>query len=271
MKQNLLQQISLKEIVSEHALKRKMGNLNDKIEELENDNKASDQEIEDLRKELQKTKSSKKTLKGLIAVTAIIATLGIGSSAYLFNRAREYPILNQHGNLPKDNVLQTANTGCPPYSDPKAEECYKKAIEHNPKNAEIYFKLGSIYKMQERYAKAEAAYKNGLELNPNDAFYLNELGYLYLTYMDGKNAEAEIIFKRLVKLRPNGEYPHVALGSAYERLKKYQQAEAEYKIAIKLSPTNPSFHEDLGELYKAMERHEESKKEFKIAEDMRKR
>ncbi|MAG50903.1 hypothetical protein CL621_04700, partial [archaeon] len=55
----------------------------------------------------------------------------------------------------------------------KAEEMFKKSLEEDPKNAEMYIEFGLFYQYQIKFDKAEDLFKKSIEINPE-----NEKGYV---------------------------------------------------------------------------------------------
>ena len=55
----------------------------------------------------------------------------------------------------------------------RAIECYDKALEINPQNADAYYKKGLSLSTIEKYAEAIECYDKALEINPQnaDAYY----------------------------------------------------------------------------------------------------
>ena len=55
----------------------------------------------------------------------------------------------------------------------EAIECYDKALEINPQNADAYYKKGLSLSTIEKYAEAIECYDKALEINPQnaDAYY----------------------------------------------------------------------------------------------------
>jgi Tfp pilus assembly protein PilF len=129
----------------------------------------------------------------------------------------------------------------------QAEDSFKKAIEHDPKNDILYTELGSFYTDQAKRSQAEDAFKKALELNPkNDATYIS-LGWLYRD--QGKFPLAENTFKKALELNPKNYYAYSGLASLYRQPDQLPQAEEFYKKAVELDPENDRSFFALGRTY----------------------
>jgi Tfp pilus assembly protein PilF len=103
-----------------------------------------------------------------------------------------------------------------------AEESYKKAVQNQPYDYEIYNGLGTIYLKQEKFQEAEDNFLKAIQLNIN-----NEKGYLGLNSVyekQGKSAMAETVLSQAARLS-NDEFPYAKLAIVYH--KKGQQGLSE--------------------------------------------
>ncbi len=62
----------------------------------------------------------------------------------------------------------------------EAIEACRRILAIDPRQAEVWFKLGNAYGKQDKPEKAAAAYEKGLEINPNQARAWKGLGVAYL-------------------------------------------------------------------------------------------
>ena len=76
----------------------------------------------------------------------------------------------------------------------KAEEMFKKSLEEDPKNAEMYIEFGLFYQYQIKFDKAEDLFKKSIEINPENEKGYVSLGWLYTT--QEKFDEAEEMFDK---------------------------------------------------------------------------
>ena len=82
----------------------------------------------------------------------------------------------------------------------RAERLARKALQHNPRNAQVLSLLGSLQGNQQRFADAEATLRLSLDIRPDDALTHNTLGYVL--HSTGRSAEAETAFLQATKLEP---------------------------------------------------------------------
>lgn len=84
-----------------------------------------------------------------------------------------------------------------------AERSFRSALEHNPRYAQAYLRLGELYAGTDRPAEAIAAYNRSLELNPRlvDAHF--QLAVQLLRGNDHAQARRE--FEEVLKLAPDSE------------------------------------------------------------------
>lgn len=169
----------------------------------------------------------------------------------------------------------------------EAEELYNKAIELNPRNDFAYFGLGWTYRMEGKFLRAEELIAKAIELNPRndwayiilgdinwsfrgrpheiseglfrraielnpekDAWAYNRLGYVLL--QRGRFSEAEEIYRKAIKIRPQEERAYIELGMAYQSQGRFMEAEKLYKKAIELSPGNDTAYRALSILSREM-------------------
>ncbi len=140
---------------------------------------------------------------------------------------------------------------------PKAEKCYKKAIELEPENAETCRTYAMFLSNQrKKYDEAEKYYKKSLELKPDNAENFRTYA-IFLSHERNDYNKAEDYYKKALELEPSNvmcywtyahflsyrrndydkteEYSKKAIG--LER-KEYDKAEEYYKKAIDLEPEN---------------------------------
>lgn len=68
------------------------------------------------------------------------------------------------------------------FDNQHAEECYRKALQLDPKNAVALNNMGSIYTAQKDYGRAEKAYRKAIKLDPHRALFHKNLGTAYLAH-----------------------------------------------------------------------------------------
>lgn len=106
-----------------------------------------------------------------------------------------------------------------------AEVLYRQLIARYPKQADIYYKLGTMLSGQGKMSDAIAQFQKAIEVNPQHAKAHNDLGVAMAS--QGKLPEAIVEWRQAIKI--NGQYPDALnnLGvGLYQQGTKENQAEA---------------------------------------------
>lgn len=106
-----------------------------------------------------------------------------------------------------------------------AEVLYRQLIARYPKQADAYYKLGSLLSGQGKMSDAMAQFQKAIEVNPQHAKAHNDLGVAMAS--QGKLSEAIVLWRQAVKI--NDRYPDALnnLGvGLYQQGAKEDQAEA---------------------------------------------
>jgi Flp pilus assembly protein TadD len=143
-------------------------------------------------------------------------------------------------------------------SDEEKHPAEKPSGRLQDPNPERFRYLADIlYRIQER--KLTVADLKGI--SRKKIFQLAEAAYN--KFQHGRYQEAMDIFLLLARMDHRNYYHHAALGSVYQKLKRWVDAVANYSIALKLNDKDVASHVNRGEIYL---RHEKFKK---AAEDFR--
>ena len=122
-----------------------------------------------------------------------------------------------------------------------AEAAYKKAIEVEPKSAEAYENLASVYNTQKKYADAGEASKKATELRSalgasgDDATSFYNAGVIF--WNQSKAVEAAEQFAKAIKADPSMADAHYYYGMALINQGKVPEAKTELQQYLKLAPT----------------------------------
>ncbi|MEG5060583.1 tetratricopeptide repeat protein [Microcoleus sp. A2-C5] len=106
-----------------------------------------------------------------------------------------------------------------------AEVLYRQIIARYPKQADVYYKLGSLLSGQGKMSDAIVQFQKAIEVNPQHAKAHNDLGVAMASL--GKLPEAIVLWRQAVKI--NSQYPDALnnLGvGLYQQGAKEDQAEA---------------------------------------------
>ncbi|KAG0234472.1 hypothetical protein BGW41_001145 [Actinomortierella wolfii] len=141
-----------------------------------------------------------------------------------------------------------------------AEEAFSAVMRMDPKYEkanEIYFRLGIIYKQQQKYtqsleyAAAKDAYERVLAENPNHAKVLQQLGWLYhqqnAPFMDQDQAIKYLT--RSIESDNTDAQSWYLMGRCYMAQQKFNKAYEAYQQAVYRDSHNPTFWCSIGVLY----------------------
>lgn len=134
----------------------------------------------------------------------------------------------------------------------EAERFYRRAIELNPNNAEVYNNLGVVYFDDEsRHIEAERAYRRAIELKPDFAAPYGNLGRL-LARDPSRQTEAIEAVKRAVELDPSNSSHYNGLGNRFLDQGQVEEAIEAFKKGIELNSQEPNILLSLGSAFKKL-------------------
>ena len=106
--------------------------------------------------------------------------------------------------------------------------------EKFPSDPRIFNQIGIVAFGKQDYDGAIRALSRAVELDPKFTLPYNQLGYAYRA--QGKNAEAEKIFKKYAELLPDDPNPHDSYAELLMRLGRFDESITNYKKALKIDP-----------------------------------
>jgi tetratricopeptide (TPR) repeat protein len=80
----------------------------------------------------------------------------------------------------------------------------EKAVQLNPRYADLHYNLALLYNDRNQYKKAVSALKKALCINPNYLFARINLGVLYEDQKKWKEARRE--YRKILRITPNDEH-----------------------------------------------------------------
>lgn len=117
-----------------------------------------------------------------------------------------------------------------------AEAVLQQTLQSSPNVAEVRIALGDLRIIQGAPDLAEPEYKKALELNPsNEGLYYKLAGYYQSR---NRVADAEATFAQWAKTKPDDEKPVIALGDMYRATGKLDQALTAYTRALEVNPAS---------------------------------
>lgn len=125
---------------------------------------------------------------------------------------------------------------------------YEKAKKIKGEKSSLYRSISELYKKLQRADLSFESLKEGIERYPNNKeillLYANEL------FQNSKFLDAEVVYKKIIKLDDKFISAYVNLGVVKKELLKYSEAHDIYEKALQLSPQNPGVYNNLGVLFK---------------------
>jgi len=133
----------------------------------------------------------------------------------------------------------------------KALECFKKALQKAPVNADIHFNIGNVLKEMGRFDNAIQHYQKALELNPDHFESYHNLGHVY----QRKNQlnEAIACYQEALKRNPELADAYYNLGTISQERKFLNEALVFYHKALQFDPNLDDACYMLGTVYSETE------------------
>ena len=138
----------------------------------------------------------------------------------------------------------------------RAEEACTRALELDPRSADVHMILGNTQRVAGRAADAVRSFRRALKLRPDHPDAL--VGLATALQAAQKPSEAEEVFLRAMALRPGFWEPYHRLGGLNFNLGRYDKAVLLWKKVVELTPDNARAFYNLGGAYFRLERFEEA-------------
>ena len=122
-----------------------------------------------------------------------------------------------------------------------------KAIEIDPKNSSAYNNRGFTYSQLGKFNEAIVDLNKAIEIDPKNSSAYNNRGLAYMSL--GKYNEAIVDFNKAIVLNPIHAYAYMNRGLAYVALEKYNEAIADCNKAIELNPKYSEVYFSRGIVY----------------------
>jgi tetratricopeptide (TPR) repeat protein len=126
----------------------------------------------------------------------------------------------------------------------KAVELLNAAIKTDRFDATFHADLAEIYRVLGRTSEATASCQRALELNPKMADVYNCLGILQQSQGDAEAAIAS--FGRAIEVKPNHAAAHANLGTLLRAAGNLSAAQTHFEQAVQIAPNNPDHYLSLG-------------------------
>lgn len=180
-----------------------------------------------------------------------------------------------------DKGIQLLESG----SYENALEVFEKLLEEG-ETAEMYYNIGYIKTVQERYEEAIVAFRKATQLDRLFAKAYESMGRAFRKlgkdeeaekalqkaadiYMSKEKIEdAEEILNEILQIRPDTINVFNSLGVLYRKKGDYKMALLNYQKAIRLHPKEPYVHYNIGRVYLDLKDPENAKQHFAKAVEL---
>ncbi len=148
----------------------------------------------------------------------------------------------------------------------KALTSCNKALELQPKDADLHLLKGLILHASKQFKEALEYVDIALSLTPNDSYCFYSRSIILRDM--GKLEEAMANAKKAIEIDSTPPIYHESLASIYRKMKTYEKSLEESEKAIRLAPDNPRYRVSRGLTLEIMKRYEEAEKDLKTAINM---
>ncbi|MEM4707535.1 MAG: tetratricopeptide repeat protein [Candidatus Anstonellales archaeon] len=145
----------------------------------------------------------------------------------------------------------------------EAEEIFLESSKKWGKKEQVWERLGYVYVELGRLRDAEICFKRSLKINKDYIYAKVGLGKVLIA--EAKYKEARELLEPLAKNYPKNGEAHMNLGLAYLGLNELDKAETEFKRAIELKEKYAEALTGLGRVYHRQKRYEEAEENYKKA------
>ncbi|HWD41678.1 MAG TPA: sulfotransferase [Fimbriimonas sp.] len=145
----------------------------------------------------------------------------------------------------------------------EAVSCFQKAAELNPKLAPNWHQLGKALQLQSRDAEAVEAFRRAIELAPNSSDSVLSLGQSLLN-LDDFDGAIEFA-KRVLTLNPSSSAGHLLLAGALIEQGRSAEADPHLRKTVELDPNDSQARAMLGMRFQALGQMDSARQEFEEA------
>ena len=173
-----------------------------------------------------------------------------------FNKAMEF--------MPASGLLyySIGNTYLASKQTSDAIKAYQRSLQLSPKSGMTYKRLGDAFRIQDKEKEAITAYKNAVQFGYDNVE--TRFG-LALTMLQSKQTEEAIVqLLEVSKEKPTAEV-FLALGDAYQKLKRDVSAIESYQKAVQADPNSATAYFKLGDVFYSQREYVKAKEIFEKA------
>ena len=145
----------------------------------------------------------------------------------------------------------------------EAQELYKKIINKDKNNFQLFFLLGTSFLQTTNYLEAISYLDNAIKLNSNYADAYNNRGIALAEIKNYSDAIKD--YEICIKLKPNFPDAYINKGISLKEIGKYDDALKDYKTVLKLFPRSTKAYTNLGNLQKEQRKYEDAIRSYEKA------
>ena len=145
----------------------------------------------------------------------------------------------------------------------EAQKLYKKIINKDKNNFQLFFLLGTSFLQTTNYLEAISYLDNAIKLNSNYADAYNNRGIALAEIKNYSDAIKD--YEICIKLKPNFPDAYINKGISLKEIGKYDDALKDYKTVLKLFPRSTKAYTNLGNLQKEQRKYEDAIRSYEKA------
>jgi len=132
--------------------------------------------------------------------------------------------------------------------NPEDVQAYRKLLQIQPDNWEVWLQLGKILVKQEQWEEASATYSKAIEINPQH--FVSYCGLGKSLVKQGQLDRAIAAYEQAIQLNPEADWIHYSLGEVLQQRSQFdlESATASYRRAIELNPDDVYAYRKLSEI-----------------------
>jgi len=145
-------------------------------------------------------------------------------------------------------------------SDERAEACYRRAHQLDPRSFRWTYYLATVLAAQTKYEEAIDTLRQALQLDPE--YFPAQLKIGEYLRAEGRSEEATNTFEKIAQQHPESAQALYALGQAYESMRNLGKAVDSFRKACELFPYFGAAHYALARAYQRLGKADAAKEEL---------
>ena len=191
------------------------------------------------------------------------AILSLGGCATSGSTSSESPVTDKS---PEQLATEYLRSGDQAYSEKKYDQAlveYRLAVEQDNKNADTFYKVGTIHRLQNSLDLAERSFKESIRLSPGHIPSREGLGLVSLRKEN--YSYAKVMLEGVLEADEKRFESMNALGVLHDLQKEYDTAQQYYLTALTSFPRSSKLLNNLGYSYYLQQNWKEAEKYFRQA------